>query len=1078
MAKRPEELPQSRLLPLAKSCADAAALQEPQTLSPKIDSGNSDIEALLSACDWANSPLGARDTWPQALKTSVELMLGARFPMFICWGPQFIAVYNTAYITILGSKHPAAFGQSLIETWSEIQDWLRPALLQVLAGQPLYQENQAFVLHRNSGQEKTWFTFSYSPIKDERGINTGVLCICTETTGQVLAQQEQAFRLQFTDALRRLSSTDQIFDTTCELLGRYLGVSQVLFGEYDTELSKINYFASYTNEVADKLTASCLGTEFGNLNLSYLQRSEIWVTHNAATDPRTNTLEMCRQLEASHIYAAVMVPIKTHGKLVTCLFINHCNPRHWTTPEIALIKDVAERVESTVERLRAENALHLLDGAFKMQVVAERNRLQQLFDQSPGFVAIMRGPRHVFETVNQSYYQLVGHRALIGKTVREALPELKNQGYYELLDSVFVNKKAFVGQEMKVRLQRELAGPISDAYVNLLYQPIFEQDGSVSGIFAQGHDVTAYKLARDEARIANERWKLVIESTGDGVWDWDIPANKVVYSSRWKEILGYSDSGFGDQHDAWTSRIHAKDARRVINAMQDCVTGAAPNFHEEYRLRSKDGLWKWVESHGAVVTRDAEGRALRVTGTLSDISAKKRAETENWNRANFDTLTGLPNRRLFRDRLDESVKKAARSELGLALFFIDLDRFKEANDLLGHDIGDLLLIKAGQRIANSVRASDTVARLGGDEFTVILNDWDEESHIERTAQKIIERLGQPFEIGQEIIYLSASIGITIYSKDADSSDELIKNADQAMYAAKNAGRNRFSYFTRAMQEVADQRFRLGSDLRQAIGEGQLEVHYQPVVELSSGRIIKAEALLRWNHPKWGLIAPSRFIPIAEETGQIHAIGNWVFRKAALCSQRWSAQIGHPFQIAINKSPAQFMTWDEDGQWIDHLHTLGLQGSSLAIEITEGLLLKAFSNVTEKLARYRAAGVELGLDDFGTGYSSMTYLKTFDIDYLKIDQSFISGITENPEDWAVTESMIVMARRLGLMVIAEGVETEAQRTLLVAAGCHYGQGYLFSKAVPADEFEQLLKEDMKREETQRSYSMRGANPMRQ
>ncbi|MGB7480861.1 MAG: EAL domain-containing protein [Burkholderiaceae bacterium] len=468
-----------------------------------------------------------------------------------------------------------------------------------------------------------------------------------------------------------------------------------------------------------------------------------------------------------------------------------------------------------------------------------------------------------------------------------------------------------------------------------------------------------------------------------------------------------------------------------------------------------------MESYGIVVARDDSGEAVRATGTLSDISAKKQTEAQYWSHANFDTLTGLPNRRLFRDRLDECVKKAARSGLGLALFFIDLDRFKEANDLLGHDAGDLLLVEGGKRIAGSVRAADTVARLGGDEFTVILDGQDEEAHVERTAQKIIDALAQPFHIGNEIVYLSASVGITLFSKDANASEELIRNADQAMYAAKNAGRNRFSYFTRAMQEEADHRFRLGVELRQALDEGQLDVHYQPVIDLASGRIVKAEALVRWHHPRLGTIEPAQFIPIAEETGQIKKLGNWVFRQVAASSKRWSTKFGATFPISINKSPMQFMTWDEDGGWIDHLRALGLPGHSLVIEITEGLLLNPSPVVTEKLARYRAAGVELALDDFGTGYSSMAYLRKFNIDYLKIDQSFIGGIADDDEDWAITESIIVMARRLGLKVIAEGIENQRQKEMLAAVGCDLGQGFLFSPALPAAEFEQRLRTERMR-----------------
>jgi diguanylate cyclase (GGDEF)-like protein len=462
-----------------------------------------------------------------------------------------------------------------------------------------------------------------------------------------------------------------------------------------------------------------------------------------------------------------------------------------------------------------------------------------------------------------------------------------------------------------------------------------------------------------------------------------------------------------------------------------------------------------MQSRGIIVARDAEGRPLMMTGTMADISRKKEAEEQIWRHANFDALTGLPNRRLFRDRLDQEVRRAVRNGQRVALLFIDLDRFKQVNDLLGHDAGDMLLSQAAQRLSSCVRESDTVARLGGDEFTVILTELENLDHVEQVCQKILEILETPFNIGKEIAYMSGSIGVTIYPDDATRSEELIRKADQAMYAAKNAGKNQFSYFTHAMDEKAHLRLRLASELRSALQAGQLEVHYQPVVELTSRRIVKAEALLRWHHPRLGLVEPASFIPLAEETGVINQIGNWVFKQAANCCKAWSAHLGRPFQIGVNKSPIQFLSSNEESDWRAHLEKLGLPGSSITIEITEGLLLHASSSVNNRLLEYRDAGIQVAIDDFGTGYSSMAYLKKFDIDYLKIDQSFVRDMETDPGNRTIAESIVVMAHKLGLQVIAEGIETEAQRMLLAQAGCDYGQGFLFSEALPPREFEQLL-----------------------
>jgi diguanylate cyclase (GGDEF)-like protein len=413
---------------------------------------------------------------------------------------------------------------------------------------------------------------------------------------------------------------------------------------------------------------------------------------------------------------------------------------------------------------------------------------------------------------------------------------------------------------------------------------------------------------------------------------------------------------------------------------------------------------------------------------------------------------------MFRDRLEQEIKKERRAGLSLALLFIDLDHFKEINDTLGHLIGDELLIEVGRRIRECTRDSDTVARLGGDEFTVILTQLLDSKHVEGIAQDIINRMSEPFILGDDVVYVSASIGITLYPEDATDVEQLLKNADQAMYAAKNMGRNRFSYFTYTLQLAAQGRLRLIHDLRGALAADQLRVYFQPIVDLGTGRIHKAEALLRWEHPERGMVGPSEFIPIAEETGLIIDIGDWVFREATRWLTRWQGMVPHGFQISVNASPVQFRADGNIPQdtWSDHLTSLGIPGNCVVIEITEGLLLDADPDVVNRLLRFRDAGIQVAIDDFGTGYSSLAYLKKFDIDYLKIDQSFVRMLGSDSNDRALCEAIIVMAHKLGLGVIAEGVETEEERDWLVAAGCDSMQGYLISQPLPPEQFEVLLQ----------------------
>ncbi|MDC8757699.1 putative bifunctional diguanylate cyclase/phosphodiesterase [Janthinobacterium fluminis] len=451
----------------------------------------------------------------------------------------------------------------------------------------------------------------------------------------------------------------------------------------------------------------------------------------------------------------------------------------------------------------------------------------------------------------------------------------------------------------------------------------------------------------------------------------------------------------------------------------------------------------------------ATGKVEAVAGTARDVTERKETEERIRRSANYDFLTDLPNRGLFRDRLEQEVKRAARTGRPLALFFIDLDGFKEVNDRLGHDAGDQLLQQTAHRISACVRDADTVARLGGDEFTVILGDVSKTGHVEILAQQILDALAQPFTLRNKDVYISGSIGITLYPQDAGTPEGLLGNADQAMYVAKKSGRNRFSFFTAGMRDAAWARMKLIDELRHALPQRQLDVYYQPIVELARGATVKAEALLRWHHPQAGLMLPDSFIGLAEETGLIGEIGDWVLGQAAALAREWAARQGGPFQISVNKSPVEFMSKTPVRNWDTYLARDAPGQQCLSVEITEGVLLNDSPWVRDKLASLHNCGVELTIDDFGTGYASLAYLKKFKVDYLKIDQSFVQDMDSGGDSRVFAETIIVMAHKLGLKVIAEGVETAEQRDWLKAAGCDYAQGYLFSAAVPAADFMALL-----------------------
>ncbi len=428
-----------------------------------------------------------------------------------------------------------------------------------------------------------------------------------------------------------------------------------------------------------------------------------------------------------------------------------------------------------------------------------------------------------------------------------------------------------------------------------------------------------------------------------------------------------------------------------------------------------------------------------------------------WLQANYDPLSGLPNRRLFMDRLGQGIKVSRRADLSMALLIIDLDKFKEINDSLGHHAGDRLLVLAVQRILLCVRSVDTVARLGGDEFAVILNEVSDLHRIERIAQQINEALAQPYTVFDDLVNISASIGITLYPQDGQERKALLINCDQALYASKSAGGDQFNFYTRDMQDSARRRLYLINELRQAMGGNQLELYYQPIVCAKSGRVVKAEALLRWFHPVEGQIGPADFIPLAEETNLIVELGDWVFKEAARQAKLWQQTYDPAFQISINVSPIQFEFASLHEGWAAYLGEIDLSGGGVVVEITEGVLMDEHKSSNDQLLHFRDMGIQVAIDDFGTGYSTLSYLKKYDIDYLKIDKSLIDDIVTDPHDVALSEAVVVMAHKLGLSVIAEGVETRAQYQVLKNMGCDYIQGYLFAKPLSKNDFSDYLEQ---------------------
>ena len=573
------------------------------------------------------------------------------------------------------------------------------------------------------------------------------------------------------------------------------------------------------------------------------------------------------------------------------------------------------------------------------------------------------------------------------------------------------------------------------------------QDGSILWHGYIG-DVTERKRSEEELQLA----AMVYRESSEAMMITDERNIIIAVNPAFEQMTGYTEEDVvGKNPRILSSGRNGKD---VYHQM---ISELETNGHWQGDLwkRRKNGEL-FIAGCRVNSTLTEEGTLHRRVALFSDITQRRQSEDMVWQHANFDLLTGLPNRRMFLERLEQEVRIAHRNGTSLALMFIDLDHFKDINDTLGHDSGDRLLKEAAARLKNCVRETDTVARLGGDEFTIILSQIGSSANIERVVNDMLTRLSEPFQLAEEVVFLSGSIGVTFYPQDAATIDSLLKNADQAMYVAKQQGRNRHHYFTPSMQEAVQAKMRLVNDMRNGIACGQFRLMYQPIVELATGAVHKAEALIRWQHPTRGLVSPADFIHIAEDTGLIMIIGDWVFRTATEQAASWQRKYDPQFQVSVNISPVQFRNEGIDlAIWFDHVKTVGLAAEGVVFEITEGVLLDASEDVTSRLLAFQHAGIQVALDDFGTGYSSLSYIKKFDIDYLKIDQSFVRNLEHDADDMALCEAMIVMAHKLGIKVIAEGVETKEQRDLLAEAGCDYAQGYYFSMPLDDSAFADLL-----------------------
>jgi diguanylate cyclase (GGDEF)-like protein/PAS domain S-box-containing protein len=568
--------------------------------------------------------------------------------------------------------------------------------------------------------------------------------------------------------------------------------------------------------------------------------------------------------------------------------------------------------------------------------------------------------------------------------------------------------------------------------------------------------ISKEREAEDALAVSQERFAAAVRGANDGIWDWDLASDDFFASPRFRALLGMPENEEITSADQWFARIAPTDVDRVRFELDLHMRALTPHFESEYQVVDPDGYPRWMDSRGQALRRE-DGTPYRMAGSLTDITERKRQEEQLLSNAFYDDLTGQPNRALFMDRASFLLSRMQRdSDYMFAMLVLDLDRFKTVNESLGHAAGDQLLTEVSERVLSVLRTGDTLSRLGGDEFGVLMDELNDPQEAAEMAARILESVAAPFEIDGQRVFTSASIGIARSLPTHHAPEDVFRDADTAMYRAKEAGRGRFEVFDPVMHENAISTLRVEAELRLALEHHELEPYFQPIVELASGRVVGCEALVRWNHPDRGVVGPYEFLPVAEETGLIVQVGEAVLRAACARVREWIDAGLPPITVAVNISVNQML---EDGLLETVKEVLaesGVPASSLELEVTESVVMKDPAAVGLKLQAISDLGVSLSIDDFGTGYSSLGYLKRFPFSALKIDRSFVMDLPDDEGDGMIVEAVIGLAHGLKMSVIAEGVETDDQRMFLVERGAERMQGFLASPPVRAAEFREMLE----------------------